>query len=99
MCKEIKKDKTLPLSTKVKLFNISILPIVTYGCQTWSSTEIIKNKLISCQLAMEKIMQGVRKSAKLRSHTIRRRTNVNDVILNIKRLKQRWDGHTIKGKD
>ena len=97
--KEIMKDKTLPLSIKGKLFNTSILPILTYGRQTWPSTELIKNKLKSCQLAMERSMHGVRKSDKIRSHTIRCRTKANDVVLCIKRLKWRWAGHTIRGKD
>ena len=44
----------LPLSLKRKLIDMCILPILTYGAQTWSLTEAQKSKLKVCQRAMER---------------------------------------------
>lgn len=96
--KEVMKDKTLHIATKSKLFNTCILPILMYGCQTWSMSQKHTNKLVTCQRAMERSMLGVRKSDKLKSSSIRTKTKVVDIIQNIRRFKWRWAGHMIRGK-
>ncbi|XP_048000240.1 uncharacterized protein LOC125237293 [Leguminivora glycinivorella] len=42
----------LPLTLKRKLVDMCILPILTYGAQTWSLTEAEKSRLKICQRAM-----------------------------------------------
>ncbi|GBP47781.1 Retrovirus-related Pol polyprotein from type-2 retrotransposable element R2DM; Endonuclease [Eumeta japonica] len=59
--REVMKDKNLHISTKSKLFNTCILPILMYGSQTWAITENTTNKIASCQRAMERSMIGVKK--------------------------------------
>ncbi|GFS08192.1 endonuclease-reverse transcriptase [Elysia marginata] len=52
--REIFLDKNMPLSLKKQVYDQYILPTVTYGCQTWSLTKIIGNKLKVAQRAMER---------------------------------------------
>ena len=43
--KEILQDKQLPISLKKKqVMDQCILPIMTYGCQTWSLNKQLTNK-------------------------------------------------------
>ncbi|GFR61647.1 reverse transcriptase [Elysia marginata] len=52
--REIFLDKNMILSLKKQVDDQCILPTMTYGCQTWSLTKIIGNKLKVAQRAMGK---------------------------------------------
>lgn len=97
--REVMKDKNLHISTKSKLFNICILPVLLYGSQTWTITKNTSNKIAICQRAMERSMLGVKRKDRLRNINIRKKTKVQDVTLKIQRLKWKWAGHMIRGKD
>ncbi|XP_063383590.1 uncharacterized protein LOC134669904 [Cydia fagiglandana] len=68
----------LPLCLKRKLIDMCILPILTYGAQTWSLTEALKSKLKVCQRAMERSILGVRRTDRIRNTELRSRTRVVD---------------------
>ncbi|CAF4805726.1 unnamed protein product [Pieris macdunnoughi] len=93
------KDKTLHNSTKSKLFNTCILPVLAYGSETWALTKNVTNKLSVCQHAMERSMTGIKRKDKVRSSNIRGKTKVQDITLKIRRQKWKWAGHMIRGKD
>lgn len=97
--KEIMKDRKINISAKGKLFNTSILPILTYGCQTWALTKSQQTKLQTCQRAMERSMIGKRKVDKIRHTNIRKATKVEDVVVKLRTLKWKWAGHTMRGDD
>ena len=40
--REVFLDRHLPMSLKRKVFNQSVLPALTYGCQTWTLTKAFK---------------------------------------------------------
>ena len=44
---------------KRKAFNECILPVMTYGCETWSLSNTQLEKLVTTQRKMERIMIGV----------------------------------------
>ncbi|KAI8441227.1 hypothetical protein MSG28_014876 [Choristoneura fumiferana] len=83
----------LPLSLKRKLVDSSILPILTYGAQTWSLTEIQKSKLKVCQRAMERSILSVKRTDRIRNTTLRSKTCIADVGRETARLKWDWAGH------
>lgn len=97
--REIMKDKNLHIGTKGKLFNVCILPILMYGSQTWALTKNITNRIAICQRAMERSMIGVKRKDKIRNTNIRKNTKTQDVTLKIKRLKWKWAGHMVRGKE
>ena len=97
--KEIMKDKKLNIRIKSKLFNSCVLPVLMYGSQTWTLTQKNIGKLANCQHAMERSMLSVKKSDRLKNKVIRNKTKVHDITHKIKRLKWRWTGHMIRGKD
>nr|XP_034832243.1 uncharacterized protein LOC117989050 [Maniola hyperantus] len=97
--KEILKNKEVKMTIKRKLFNTCILPVLTYGCQTWSLTKAQKKKLESCQNAMNRSMMGKKLSDRIRTTTIKKYTKTKDVSITIRNLKWKWAGHTIRGQD
>ncbi len=52
-------NSTLPLSLKKKVYNQCILPVVTYGWDTWRLNKESERKLRSAQRGMERRMLGI----------------------------------------
>ena len=94
--KEVMKSKEIPIADKCEVFNRCILPVLTYGCQTWGLTAKQMNKLETCQHNMERSLLHIRKTDKIRLTTIRKRTKVKDVFTTIKTLKWKWTGHMMR---
>lgn len=83
----------LPISLKRVLIDTCILPILTYGAQTWSLTEAQKTKLKVCQRAMERSILGVKRTDRIRNTILRERTGLTDVGFKSAKLKWEWAGH------
>ncbi|KAJ8705946.1 hypothetical protein PYW07_010723 [Mythimna separata] len=73
-----------------------ILPVLTYGAQSWSLTEQQKSKLKICQRAMERSKIGVKRIDRVRNTTLRSITRVADVGEKTARLKSEWAGHVAR---
>src|SRR5271156_6674650 len=79
----------LPLCLKKKLFNQCILPVMTYGCQTWTLTKVQLGRLQVTQRKMERIMLDITLLDKISNTTIREKTRTTDVPAFCKKLK--WE--------
>lgn len=95
----ILKNQKFPQYLRSRIFNQCILPILTYGCQTWTFTKANIEKLSRTQRAMERIMLGVKLKDKKRNSWIRMRTKVEDVTARAARLKWSFAGHTVRQSD
>ncbi|XP_047998342.1 uncharacterized protein LOC125235798 [Leguminivora glycinivorella] len=93
--KELMKGN-LPLSLKRKLVDMCILPVLTYGAQTWSLTESQKSKLKVCQRDIERSILGVKRTDRIRNTTLRSKTRIADVGERTARLKWDWAGHVCR---
>lgn len=94
--KEIMKNQSVPMQAKCKVFNMCILPVLTYGCQTWGLTKSHTQRLKVCQQAMERSMLNIKLMDKWSLSTIRKLTAVSDVMKKVKILKWRWTGHMMR---
>ena len=95
---DIMKSK-IPLSLKKKVFNQLILPVLTYGSETWSLTKAMERKLVSTQRAMERIMMGISLKDRKRATWIREQTKIEDIISTIKKKKMDMAGHVMRRDD
>ena len=89
----------LPISLKRKVYNQCILPVLTYGSETWSLTKVLERKLQSAQRGMERIMFGITWRDKKRASWIREQTKVEDILTTIKRKKWTWARHIMRRTD
>ena len=96
--KEILKGK-YSLNMKKTIIDTSLLPSLTYGCQTWIYTNKIKNKIRTCQRAMERSILKLRKIQKIRSEDIRKKTKLTDALEYCLKLKWQWAGHLARYPD
>ena len=89
----------IPQCLKTKVFNQCVLPVMTYGTETWSLTIGLIRKLKITQRAMERAMLGVSLRDRIRNEELRRRTNVIDIAQRISKLKWQWAGHIARRTD
>ena len=71
---------SLPLCLKRKVFKQCVLPIMTYGSETWTTTKLLERKLVSAQRGMERLMLGISLRDRKRAAWIREQTKVEDIL-------------------
>ncbi|GFS26842.1 endonuclease-reverse transcriptase [Elysia marginata] len=69
---------------------------MTYGCQTWSMTKAVGQKLRVAQRAMERKMFGLKLTDKISCKEIRNKTQVSDIAQYIAKQKWKWAGHVAR---
>ena len=57
--KDILTDKHQRTSLKAGILETCVIPILTYGCQTWSLSHRLKQMIQVCQRKMERIITHV----------------------------------------
>ncbi len=92
-------NSNLPLSLKRKIYNQCILPVLTYGSETWHLTKEQERKLRSAQRRMERKMFGITWRDMKRTIWIREQTKVEDILMTIEKKKWSWEGHIMRKTD
>ncbi|GFR95797.1 endonuclease-reverse transcriptase [Elysia marginata] len=72
---------------------------MTNGCQTWSMTKAVGQKLRVAQRAMERKMLGLKLTDKISCKEIRNETQVLDIAKYIAKQKWKWAGHVARLQD
>ncbi|CAG9122988.1 unnamed protein product [Plutella xylostella] len=84
----------IPQCLKSKVFEQCVLPVMTYGAETWSLTLGLLNRLGVTHRGMERAMLRI-----IRNEEIRRRTKVTDIAYRVSKLKWQWAGHIARRTD
>lgn len=84
---------------KRKLWEMTILPTITYGCETWIMSERVKNKLRVTERAMERYLIGKTRKDRVRNEIVRSMTGFKDIVKVIMKRKWKWAGHIARSKD
>lgn len=88
----------MALSLKRKVYNQNVLPVLTYGSETWGLTRASERKLRNTQKEMERIMLGFWRERRQDVWT-NDQTGVEDILKTIKKRKWTWAGHVIRRTD
>jgi hypothetical protein len=86
----------LPLHLKKSLFDACVLPVFTYGAQTWTQSEDNMKKLEVAQRSMERSMLHKKKKDRISNTKLRKSTKLKDVVSTAKELKWNWAGHVAR---
>ena len=95
---DVMKSK-LPVCLKRKVYNQCVLPVLTYGSETWGLTKKIERKLRTAERKMERIMLGITLRDRKRATWIREKTRIEDILATIKKRKWAWAGHVMRRTD
>ena len=93
------RSKIASKHIKLRLFNASVIPLLTYGCESWKSTAIVDKKLVAFEnRCLRKITNTNWKDFK--SNDILREETKQEYVTNIIR-KRRWSyiGHILRMKE
>ncbi len=83
-----------PPAYRSQIFNSCVLPALTYGCQTWSLSKRLEQKLKSAQNSMKRAMLGIKLKDKKSIKSIKKKFWRSKNILQLaRRLKWDWAGH------
>ena len=86
---------TISLNTKIRLFNSNIT-ILLYGCETWKTTKSLLNKLqVFVNNCLRRII-NIRWPDKIKNTDLWGKTKQFPVEQDIKKIKWRWIGHTLR---
>lgn len=89
----------LPNTLKRKLYDQCILPVLTYGAETWSLTKKHAQRIARTQRAHERRMLGIKLSDRKTNEWIREQTKITEVMERAAELKWRWAGHVARRTD
>ncbi len=92
-------NRNLPLSLKRKVYKQCILPVLTYGSETWRLTRELERKLRSAQRGMERRILDITWRDRKRASWIREQTKVEDILMTIKDKKLTWAGNIMRRRD
>ena len=93
------RSRSIPQKVKTKAFNQCILPAMTYGAETWTTSSTTMFKMAVAQRRMERIMLGITLRDRKRNEWVRNRTKVMDISTSIIRKKWQWAGHIMRRTD
>lgn len=96
--KEVLKSKEIDIKYKFKVLNMCIVPVITYGCQSWSLTKKHFKKLDVCQNSMERSVLNIKLKDKVKLTTIKSKSKTKKVTDIVKQQKWRWTGHMMREK-
>jgi hypothetical protein len=92
----------LSRNLKVKIYKTTILPVVLYGCETWSLTLGEEHRLRVFENRVLRRIFGAKRDGvtgewrKLRSGELRNLYSSPEIIRQIKSRRMRWAGHVAR---
>ncbi|KAE9420377.1 hypothetical protein Angca_009639, partial [Angiostrongylus cantonensis] len=97
----VKRTKNTLL--RANLFDSTVLPALTYACESCSLRKPDKGSLSVIERAVERTMLGVSRFTQvgdgIRSSDLRQRSKIKDAVLYAKQSKIRWAGHVMRMND
>ena len=84
------RRKELSRSTKIKVVNATMMPVLMYGCETWSLTKKQQSKVQATQMNVLRRIEGVNRLDRVRNADIRERLNQEGVLDLVKRRQESW---------
>ena len=69
------------------MYDQCVIPTMTYGAGTWTTTKQLEQELITAQRAIERRMLNITIRDKIRNTDTRKQTQVKDIMVKIKEAK------------
>ena len=85
--------RELSKKAKVSIFKAVLVPILTYGHESWAMTERMRSQVQASEIRCLRKIEGVTLFNKVRISEIRKSLNIKPLLLRIERSQLRWFGH------
>jgi hypothetical protein len=77
----------IPLCLKNKAYDQCVLPVMTYGCETWMLNSRMLRNIQCTQRSMERCILGITRRVRKRNTWVRSMTKVADIAERVKIFK------------
>ena len=89
-------DKAINRRLKFETLETCILPVLLYGCQTWTLSEKQKTSIQICQRKMQRKILGINLRDRMTNETLQKLTDTSDAIEWARTMKWKWGGHVAR---
>ena len=87
---------SIPTKLKVNLFQTTCLSVLLYGCESWTLTQRLKDKLNSFTTSCSRIILGVKRLDFIRNEDLLRQVKQKPLILEIHWRHLKFLGHILR---
>ena len=90
------RSKSIPTELKVNLFQTTCLSILLYGCESWTLTQRLEDKLNSFATSCYWIMLAVKRLDFIQNEDLLRQVKQKPLILEIRQRQLKFLGHILR---
>ena len=90
------RNNTIPVATKVKLFNTTCVTVLLYGCESWIMSEDMINKINSFGTSCYRIMLNIKRTDRVPNATIYSLTETTPLIERVRTKQLKFLGHILR---
>lgn len=92
----IMKDRVMDIKVKKIIFDSILVPILTYGAETWSITTREEKRIEVAEMKVLRTVLGKTRRDRVRNEWVRERVGVVPVMNRIDSARLRWWGHIVR---
>lgn len=89
-------DDSINIKLRFEVLQMCVIPVLIYGCQTWTYRKDQVAKLEICQRKMERKMLGLSLRDRIRNEELRIKSGLANTAKEARKTKWRWGGHVIR---
>ena len=93
---KIFKSHDIGIRTKLRILNTCVLPILIYGCESWTIKKGMENRLITTENKWLRRILRIGYKEHITNEEIRKRTRQPSIIEVIRKRRMRWAGHVLR---
>ena len=90
------RSKSVPINPKVNLFKATCLSILLYGCEGWTLTKKLEDKLNSYATSCYRIMLGIKRLDFISNEEVPRQVQQEKLVQLIQQRQLRFLGHILR---
>ena len=90
---------TIPISTKVKLFNTTCVTVLLYGCESWILSGAMESQINAFGTSCYRIMLNIKRIDRVTNSTIYDLTQTSPLVENVRSRPLRFLGHVLRMPD
>lgn len=94
--KKIFRRHEISLALKMRLFNVCVIPVITYAASTWTMSKKLENKLDACETRWLRRMLRIKPTDRISNEIVRGRTKQITLSSRIRKMRLKWLGHVLR---
>ena len=93
------RSPSLPIETKIKLFQTTCVTVFLYGCESWVITKDMENKINAFATSCYRVMLNIKRVDRIPNETIYNLTNTTPLVARVKIHQLKFLGHILRLED